>query len=175
MNTSRLTAFQSLFQEVYPELVKVALFYLRDLSLAEDIVQEIFVRLWEQGKDLNRISYLKAYLYQAVKNRCLNDLEHRKVIGKYQEEFIRHSREDEQSPHEYLHQVRLLLEQLPPKRRVILEMSVSESKSYQEIADQLDISINTVKDHIKKAYAFLRQHLHTTPPRSILYLALIRP
>ncbi len=60
---------------------------------------------------------------------------------------------------------------LPPKRRQILEMSIVQAKSYQEIADQEGISVNTVKDHIKKAYAFLRKDIHRNIPDFILFIA----
>lgn len=63
------------------------------------------------------------------------------------------------------------MEKLPPKRRQILEMSIVEAKSYQEIADQEGISLNTVKDHIKKAYAFIRKDIQRNVPDFILFIA----
>ena len=67
--------------------------------------------------------------------------------------------------------IQISLEKLPPKRRQILEMSIVEAKSYQEIADQEGISLNTVKDHIKKAYAFIRKDIHRNVPDFILFIA----
>jgi len=66
------------------------------------------------------------------------------------------------------------LDKLPEKRRRVLEMSVWESKSYAEIADTLAISLNTVKDHIKKAYAFLRDEIHKEISSSVLFFAFYR-
>lgn len=162
--------FKSIFQEMYPEMVKTALFYLQDEAIAEDIVQEIFAKLWEQGKDLEQISNVRGYLLQAVKNSSLNYLKHQEIKDKYREEYLRLAEEDEGTPEEYLQLVRDLVEQLPPKRKTVLELSVVEAKSYQEIADLLNLSVNTVKDHIKKAYAFLREKAQEEIPGYILYI-----
>lgn len=172
MKQSNAIPFRTLFQELYPEMVKIALFYVRDLPTAEDITQEIFTKLWEKQADIGKIENLKGYLQYSIKNRCLNHLDHLQVVDKYQQEYIKQAEEDEQAPDEYIQLVQHLLEQLPPKRKMILELSVVESKSYQEISQQLDISINTVKDHIKKAYAFLREKAHKEVPNYILYFVL---
>lgn len=172
MKQSNAIPFKTLFQELYPDMVKIALFYVRDLPTAEDITQEIFTKLWEKQTDISKIENLKGYLQYSIKNRCLNHLDHLQVVDKYQQEYIKQAEEDEQSPDEYIQLVQHLLEQLPPKRKMILELSIVESKSYQEISQQLDISINTVKDHIKKAYAFLREKAHKEVPNYILYFVL---
>ena len=145
MSVNHLTSFKTLFQELYPGMVKIALFYVHDLAIAEDITQEIFTRLWERREKLDMIDNLKGYL----SNELAKD--------DYIEEFIQ--------------KVQISLEKLPPKRRQILEMSIVEAKSYQEIADQEGISLNTVKDHIKKAYAFIRKDIHRNVPDFILFIA----
>lgn len=174
MNKSSRTEFKSIFQELYPDLVSTALFYVHDLPTAEDITQEIFAKLWEKQATLSTIDNLKGYLQYAVKNKCLNHLEHQQVVDKYQQEYLYQTREDNFQTDEYIRLIQQLLEQLPPKRKQILELSVVESKSYQEIAVQLDISVNTVKDHIKKAYAFLREKAQTEVSSYILYLAICK-
>lgn len=171
MNKGNFTAFRGLFQDLYPDLIKVALFYVHDLPAAEDITQEVFVKLWEKQEDIHKIENIKGYLQYAIKNRSLNYLEHLQVVDKYQQEYLKQAKEDEQNPDDYLQLVQRLLNQLPEKRKVVLELSVVEAKSYQEIARQLDISVNTVKDHIKKAYAFLREEGRKEIPNYILYIA----
>ena len=161
MSVNHLTSFKTLFQELYPGMVKIALFYVHDLAIAEDITQEIFTRLWERREKLDMIDNLKGYLSNAIKNRCLNYLEHQQVVNKYQQDYIE----------EFIQKVQISLEKLPPKRRQILEMSIVEAKSYQEIADQEGISLNTVKDHIKKAYAFIRKDIQRNVPDFILFIA----
>lgn len=174
MHGSSLTSFRLLFQDLYPGLVKIALFYVHDLAAAEDITQEVFTKLWEKQADVDKIENVKGYLQYAIKNRSLNYLEHLQVVDKYQQDYFKQLKEDDQTPDDYLNLVQRLVNQLPPKRKMILELSVVESKSYQEIADQLDISLNTVKDHIKKAYAYLREEAHKEVPNYILYFLLTK-
>lgn len=164
-------SFKSIFEEYYPDLVRTALFYIHNNAIAEDFVQEAFAKLWENYDKSHQIENLKGYLQYAVKNRCLNYLSHQQVVDKYQREYLHQAAEDEESPEDYIHLVKTALEKLPPKRKFILERSVIDAKSYQEIAQELDISINTVKDHIKKAYAFLRQEMNKEISSYILYLA----
>lgn len=171
MGQSKLLSFKAIFQDLYPGLVKSALFYIHDLSAAEDITQEVFAKLWEKQERLNTIDNLKGYLSYAVKNSCLNYLEHQQVVNKYQQEYLQQIAEDD-STDEFIQKVQISLTKLPPKRRQILELSISESKSYQEIADLQGISINTVKDHLKKAYAFLRQDVYQDVPDFILFFML---
>lgn len=170
MSVNHLTSFKTLFQELYPDMVRLALFYVHDLPVAEDITQEIFARLWEKREKLDVIDNLKGYLSYAIKNRCLNYLEHQQVVNKYQQEYISQIATEDHID-EFILKVQASLGKLPPKRRQILEMSIVETKSYREIAEQEGISINTVKDHIKKAYAFLRQDIHRDIPDLILFIA----
>lgn len=172
MSLNDLTEFESLFERNYRTTVRVALFYIHDPAVAEDIAQEIFTKLWEKPEILKGIDNLSGYLKHAVKNRCLNYLEHLQVIDKYEREYLKQMDEEDSPTEEYIQLVQQLLEQLPPKRRQILELSVVESKSYQEIAAQLGISVNTVKDHIKKAYAFLREKANSDIPGYIFFFSL---
>lgn len=171
----RLEHFKSLFREYYPETVRYALFYLHDPNAAEDIAQEIFTKLWEQKKDLEDMNNISGYLRNAAKNSCINYLRHQQVKEEYTQEYLHNTINDEESTEEYLNLIQRLVEQLPPKRREVLELSVIEAKTYQEIADILDLSINTVKDHIKKAYSFLREHAHNEVTKHILFLVFHRP
>ncbi len=164
--------FKELFRKYYPEAIQCALFYLQDLTLSEDVVQEVFTKLWEQHDRIQSIDNLHGYLLFSVKNGSLNYLKHQAVVDKYHEDYIYQAELEEPLPEEFFDTIRRLVDQLPPKRREVLEMSVVESKSYQEIADALDISINTVKDHLKKAYSFLRRNSQERISEYILYFIL---
>ena len=167
MRSGQLEQFKVVFEEFYSDMVKTAVFYVRDSVIAEDIVQEVFTKLWEKRSQLGDIENLKGYLIHATKNKSLNYLEHLQIVDQYQQNYLRNLQEEKEvNLEEDILLVRNLLEKLPPKRKIILEMSILETKSYQEI------SINTVKDHIKKAYAFLRKEMNKNIPTTILYLAL---
>ena len=175
MNHRQLQQFRTIFLSHYPDLVKAARFYVRDQAVADDIVQDTFAKLWENFDQTEHIENIKGYLQYTIRNRSLNHLEHLQVVDKYQQDYLKQLQEDEHTPDDFLKLVQNLVNQLPPKRKQILEMSIVESKSYQEIATQLDISLNTVKDHIKKAYAFLREEAHKQIPHYILFLAFHCP
>lgn len=167
--------FKSLFDTSYVEMVERAVYYTDDLAVAEDIVQEVFVRLWEKREELTGIDNLQGYLFFSVKNKCINYLEHQQVVDKYKQHCLKQELFDEEHDAEALiDDVRKLLEKLPEKRRRVLEMSVLDSKSYAEISIALDISVNTVKDHIKKAYAFLREEARKSISYPVLFFAMRR-
>lgn len=168
----RTHSFKELFRKYYPEAIQCALFYLHDLALSEDVVQEVFTKLWEQRDKISEIDNLHGYLLFSVKNSSLNYLKHQAVVNKFQQDYLYEAEQEEPLSEEYFDAIRRLVDQLPPKRREVLEMSVVESKSYQEIADALDISVNTVKDHLKKAYSFLRKNSQECIPGYILYFIL---
>ncbi len=168
MSVNHLTSFKTLFQELYPGMVKIALFYIHDLAIAEDITQEIFTRLWERREKLDMIDNLKGYLSNAIKNRCLNYLEHQQVVNKYQQEYLEELAKDDYIE-EFIQKVQISFGRKLFQRNLYL--SIVEAKSYQEIADQEGISLNTVKDHIKKAYAFIRKDIQRNVPDFILFIA----
>ena len=137
-------------------------------------VKDIFVKLWENKGDWSDWDNVNGYLRNAVKNSCLNHLKHQQVKEKFEQEYLYDLSTEESSPEEYLDLISKLVDQLPPQRKRILEMSVVASKSNQEIANALGLSINTVKDHLKKAYAFLKEKMKEEIPKQILFVVLFR-
>ena len=80
--------FKSLFDLLYVGMVQQATFYTNDFAVAEDVVQEVFVRLWEKRGELKSVQNLEGYLLLSVKNRCLNYLEHQQVVDKYKQYYL---------------------------------------------------------------------------------------
>lgn len=161
-----------LFDEHYAPMMQIAIFLMNDPATAEDIVQEVFINLWEKRDTLGNIFNIRSYLLSSVRNRCINRISQQKVIEKYQEEYLKQTDSEHESTEEFIFHIYRLLEKLPTKRRIVLELSILDSKSYQEIAQLQNISINTVKDHIKKAYAFLRQEAPKNISKPLLILLL---
>ena len=164
--------FKSLFDQSYIEMVQRAVYYTNDFAVAEDVVQEVFMRLWERREELRGVQNIRGYLFYSIRNKCLNFIEHQQVMDKYRQFcLLQEVQNDEEEPEVVIEKLERLLEKLPEKRKKVLEMSILDSKSYAEIASSLDISLNTVKDHIKKAYAFLREEMHKDISTSILFFA----
>ena len=174
INRKQMPAFRELFGTFYRYLVLYALRYVKQQEVAEDVVQEVFIAIWESDKKYNSYHGFRAFLYDAVKNRCLNYLEHQQVVDKYKQYCLLQEiqDDDDEDPEQFIEDIGKLLDKLPEKRKMVLELCVIESKSYAEIADLLGISLNTVKDHVKKAYAFLREELRREVSFPVLFFAL---
>lgn len=165
-------AFKAVFDTLYKDMVAYAGYFIDNQHMAEDIVQESFIKLWDKRKTLSPATSLKSYLHALIKNSALNHIEHLKVVDKYQKSLLQYELEENDNIEEQIEFVKDLMDKLPEKRKHILVLNVIESKKYTEIAEEMDISVNTVKDHIKKAYAFLRQEAkQNIPPFIILYFA----
>ena len=91
--------FKSLFDLLYVGMVQQATFYTNDFAVAEDVVQEVFVRLWEKRGELKSVQNLEGYLLLSVKNRCLNYLEHQQVVDKYKQYYLlQEIQDDDEDP-----------------------------------------------------------------------------
>jgi RNA polymerase sigma-70 factor, ECF subfamily len=158
--------FEAVFREYYAPLCLQARRYLVDSDLAEEVVQDMFFKMWERRDTLVITTSLGAYLSKSVINHSLNYLKYQKNARKY-EEFIGF-RTDEKvvsSPHDDLlhmdleNQMASLIKSMPEKRRMIFEMSRFEGLRYNDIAEKLGISVKTVEVQMSKALEFMREKL----------------
>lgn len=179
----KLTAYQSLINQYYIILCNYATFVIHDRDSAEDIVSDVLLKLWEKHEEIVISSSLKSYLFRWVYNRCVNYLEHQKIktlfyhsieseISNYTEE----SPLSKETPYTILickdleHKIKEAINGLPDQCRKIFELSRIDGLSYQEIADHLQISINTVKTHMKIALAKLHEQLADYLPFLLIFL-----
>ncbi len=155
-------AFDALFRTWYAPLCRYAARLLDgDMDDAEDVVQQTFIKLWEQRETLPIQFSVKAYLYKMVHNRSLNRLRDAQTRRRHSEISVSFGN-DMAPPVEVSDlQTRLhaALEQLPTECRRIFELSRFEELKYREIADQLNISIKTVETQMGKALRIMRVHL----------------
>ena len=145
-------SIENLFKSNYRPLCLYALHYLEDEDLVEDIVQECFTTLWEKRCAGQEIANMRAYLYTAVRNRCLDNL--RK--GARNEKLVdglTDTLPDEEAQEDSQIEARLwtAIDSLPEKRREIFLLSKRDGLKYSEIAEKLGISANTVRNQISKA------------------------
>lgn len=155
-------AFEQLFKTHYKALHAYANLILKDMELAEEVVQNMFLKFWEKRELLNVETSMKAYLYKSIYNDSLNYLKHEKVKLKYQD-FAMHTADhltDTASAKVELSELemrlRAALNELPEQCRTIFQLSRFEELKYREIADRLNISIKTVENQMGKALKLLR-------------------
>jgi RNA polymerase sigma-70 factor (ECF subfamily) len=164
-------AFETLFNSYYKYLVNVARFYVNSDEIAEDLVQDLFVKIWEQPSILDINTSIKGYLYRSIYNSCINYIlrkQHRftKIDSSTEKkllEFFTANPEDLPETgikvSELNSAILQALGQLPPECRKIFLMSREEDLSHKAIALNLNISENTVKVQIHRALSRLREML----------------
>lgn len=155
--------YEEVFRKYYQSLCLFALKYVKDPDEAEEIVQEMFVRIWQKKESLAVTTSLKSYLYQAVRNACLNHLKHNNVKLEYQKRAIDATSAanagDTLVALELEARITETLNKLPPERKKIFLMSRNEGLKYREISEKLNISIKTVENQMSKALQFLKTEL----------------
>lgn len=158
-------AFESLFRSSYVSLVKYARTLLKDQDTSEEIVQDLFVRLWQERENVRIESSFNGYLFRAVHNRCLHYIEHRKVVQRHADQTITGLADHSEDPAEIMHykdlqkQVAAILERLPERCGKIFCMSRFEGLKYSEIAEKLSVSIKTVEASMGRALREFRKEL----------------
>ena len=157
------TAYKKLFDRYYMPLSVYALKYCDSFQLAEDIVQDLFIKLWDEKIYLKLENTISPYLFKAVKNNTLKAVQ---TNSKYQFEEIENQINEliiDDIDIEFLDQERKKLYQeidsLPEKSKEVFKAIVLDSLKYKEVAAQLNISVNTVKTHYSRALKQLRNSL----------------
>ncbi|MEP6805254.1 MAG: RNA polymerase sigma-70 factor [Flavobacterium sp.] len=153
------SVYKNVFNQFYKGMVLYANNFLFDQQTSEDIVQEIFIWLWENAKNTEIKTSLKSYLYAMVRNRCLNYLKSIKITDDLNlidlnsalllEEDIDNISEDEKAI--IYRQILKIVEGFPVSMQQIFKLKFIENYKYNEIADELGISVNTVKTQLKRA------------------------
>jgi len=137
--------------------------YITDASEVEDIIQDVFLSLWERKKDFDHPDSIKTFLYTTARNKCLNYLKHKKVVRKHEAPLLKELESDQffidhVIEEEVFSQLHMEIKMLPEASQKIMMLSL-KGKKIREIAQQLGVSENTVKTQKKLAYAKLRTKL----------------
>jgi len=168
--------FEQLFKKHFRELHAYAFSLLKDWDVAEEIVQSLFLKLWEKNEWSHIQTSIKSYLYKSVYHDSLNYIRRQKVQLKYQTSTAYAMKNDTDDAagklkmselEQHLNQA---LGKLPEKCRAIFQLSRFQELKYQEIATQLDISIKTVETHMGKALRILRKEMKEFLPLITLML-----
>ncbi len=162
INRRDISAFKVLYDEYYKALVLYAVNFVGRTNVAEDIVQELFVTIWEKQLMFLSFTSFRVYLYNSVRNASLDYLKHQDVEAKYIESLSESYREIDDSGELVEEEVRRLLykeiDRLSPQMRKIFLMYM-EGKKNEEIARTLNVSTETIKTQRKRALKLLKSRL----------------
>ena len=160
MNFKQKESYKLLFREFYNPLCNYAFSILKDRSLSEDTVQDVFTKLWDK-KDQLEIDSVKSYLFKSTKNKAIEKLRQQKRSSEHNETirsttYVNETHEDQAD--KYLLKEKLFnsIRQLPPKCQEIFVLSKMNGLTYSEIADDLQLSVKTVENQIGRALRLLR-------------------
>lgn len=174
--TGNLKTFEMIFNQYYRPLVQYGNTFMKDLDEAEDVVQQVFVSVWEKRERTEIHTSLRALLYKAVHNACLNRIKQQKVRRDFaHSEVMSHHSEAVSDPlqeKELQQHIEDAVSMLPEQCAKIFRMSRFEQLKYQEIADQLGLSVKTIENQMGKALKLMRESLKDYLPVFIFFLAL---
>lgn len=155
---------EQLFRTHYASLCRAVYPIVRDQDTAEDIVQDVFLKVWRNQTTLDTDQHVKAYLFRAAINTALNFLEKNKRNTLWDDSFTDrfgvNETEETLNYQEVQQKIAQALDQLPPKCKVVFSLSRFEDMSYAEIARHLDISVKAVEKHMGKALKIMRQYVY---------------
>lgn len=164
-NSGEMGAFREIYRK-YATLMQAFASKFIDRITAEDMVQDVFMRIWVSRETSPINESLQAYLFRAVRNRCINHLEHLKVKSSYEAQAVIdlqireagffHSPEHLLIQQEQLEQVRREIDKLPEKSRRVFLMAYDDDMKAADIAEKLQLSVRTVETQIYKALKTLR-------------------
>lgn len=162
-----IEAFEQVYREFSRSMYLSALGLWQDTNVAQDAVQESFINLWNHRRQINTSLSLEGYLHTSVRHYILNYIRHRKVEQSREEEIIREQEflnvPDDEDLTPKIEFIREVLATLPENCRKIFIMSVIEGMSYTATADELGISVNTVKSQVKIAYRKIKKNIQEHP------------
>lgn len=162
--------FQIVFEKYYSSLCNYAFSFLKDTIACEDIVQEIFIKIWENRPDLIASDTVRFYLFTAVRNNCITQLRKEKkgVLVEFTDQDGGDAaegppifREEGAAQKDYSSLLAEGIRRLPPKCREVFILTRSSNMTYQQTADSLGISIKTVENQVGKALKLLRVYLNS--------------
>ncbi|SHG16712.1 RNA polymerase sigma factor [Pedobacter caeni] len=155
-------AFAEVYERFFVVLYKHALNRLRDEEQAKDIVQELFEDLWSKKASLFIQSNLSNYLYTAIRNKVLKVIAHQNVVSAYAAKQVAFLKPDEGLTDHRVRERQLAaiiekeVQSLPPKMKAVFELSRKHNYTHKEIAEQMDITEQSVRSHIKNALKILK-------------------
>jgi RNA polymerase sigma-70 factor (ECF subfamily) len=162
--------FKQFFETHYSPLCNLAYRIIGDIDKSEDIVQDVFVKVWNNRDQLDKDRNIKSLVYTMVKNHSLEVLRRDgiglrvvRIISKTEEDSQSNIQEEEIENYKLLDQIYVSIRQLPPKCGEVFTLSKVNGLTYTQIAERMNISVKTVENHMGKALKLLREMIIPKP------------
>ncbi|QGY44028.1 RNA polymerase sigma-70 factor [Maribellus comscasis] len=171
-------ALDEIYNYYYPKLYAFAKSFLKVDDDINDILQEVFVKLWLNRQKIKNIDTFNSYLFTITKNHIISYFRIKSKNHEFEsrlKEIASPEQTSEITDIEYKElkgKLEELIDQLPEKRKIIFKLSREDGLSHAEIAEKLDISIKTVEDHMRHALKFVKKHMKSFETIVILYISL---
>ena len=174
IRSNDIKAFEELFHIFYGPLCSYALRFLSQSEEAEEVVQDIFVKLWEKRNEIHIDASVQNYLFRSVRNQCLNLIQHQKIKSQYAEKMMKQSKTETGFSAWFVEpdlarNIETAIDSMPEKRKEIFRLSREDGLKYKEIAEKLNISVKTVEAQMGLALKYLRKKLQAYNPDSTLF------
>ena len=157
-------AAREFFEIFHPKLVRFAVIYTSSITAANDVVSDVFLKLFRNRNKIQEIKDIQFYLYRAVKNQCFTFLgkkKHDVSLDEIEWENFGYNYEIQNPESEFLtnelaYEIEDIINNFPPKRKIIYKMVVIDGLKYKEAAEVLELSIKTIENHLSLAVKELR-------------------
>jgi|SRR6185437_7234414 len=177
LSVGKEDAFEKLYNHYVHELKGFVIKFVKSSTLAEDLTQEVFIKIWENRDQLAKVKSFRAYLTVIARNHVLNflksaprnDLVLKEIVGSY----IVPQAENEIISKEYKQWLQKVLDSMSPQMRSVFKLCREQNKSYDEVADLLQISRNTVKKHMVRSMRVIKGRLDQDLGMSLCLFLLI--
>ncbi len=163
-NDSR-EAFKLLYDRYYKKLYYFSLRYLENREEAEEVIQSVYMNVWEHRKSLDETMSVKSYIYKSAINCIYNHLKKKAICSRFVEmelqkgESQAYQTYDQIFFHDLEMSINSIVETLPPQQQKIFQLSRFEGLSHEEIAQKLDISVRTVENQVYRALKIIKSKL----------------
>jgi RNA polymerase sigma-70 factor (family 1) len=173
------TAFRQVFHDYWPQIYGVSLMLTKSVHLAEDMTQEVFLKIWLKRENLPEIKSFRDYLFIVARNHIFDELRRRSREEPFAEAVLAHFSDERPTPEQellYKESTRIIqdtIEQLPPQQLAVYRMTREQGMSHEQIATALGISKNTVRNHVAQALGTIREALDRHTGDLLLYYIFI--
>lgn len=172
------TAFEKMFQEYAPKIYHFALSYLHNAADSEELVQDVFLKIWEKRESLNPSGNLKAFIFKVAINTIYDFIRRKNVEGAFSDFANKNYEKSSDNTwhtviyNEMLNALNGLIEQFPEQRKKIFKLSKQEGLTNDEIAQKLNLSKRTVENQLYRAVSYLKGHLKNESLPALLFFYL---